>query len=379
MPDLRAAVIGLGFVGRAHIEALRRLAVPIAGILESSAERGKEVCQPLGIPRAYESLAELASDPAVDVVHVCTPNHLHYNHVSTLLRAGKNVLCEKPLAMDTTQSAALVDLARSEGRVGGVSYNLRYYPLCQEARSLIARGTIGEPRLVHGGFLQDWLFYPSDWNWRLDPHLGGDLRAVSDIGTHWMDLTAWLTGRRITEVCSDLATIIPVRMRPRGRTETFQSAAGQGDPVSISTDDYASVLLRFEGGLRGVMTVSQVSAGRKALLEFEINGSEGSLAFNSESPNQLWIGRRNEANRILLKDPSLMSPESRGYSNYPGGHTEGYPDTFLNLFRDFYAYVRNGDVGQTATFPTFQDGHDELALCEAIARSARDQQWVQVR
>lgn len=378
MAELQAAVIGAGFVGRAHIEALRRLPVTITGALCSSPERGKEVCQSLGLPRAYQSLAELVSDTAVDVVHVCTPNHLHFEQVSTLLRAGKHVMCEKPLAMDTKQSAALCELARSEGRANGVAYNLRYYPLCQEAKSLIARGAIGEPKIVRGGFLQDWLFYPNDWNWRLEPQLGGELRAVSDIGTHWLDLTQWLTGRHVTELCADLATIIPVRIRPRGRTETFQSATSEGDPVAITTDDYASVLLRFEGGLHGAMTVSQVSAGRKALLEFEISGSEGSLAFNSESPNELWLGRRNEANRILLKDPSLMSPDSRGYSNYPGGHTEGYPDTFLNLFRDFYAYIRNGD-SQAASFPHFQHGHDELELCETIALSARDQRWVQVR
>ena len=280
--------------------------------------------------------------------------------------------------MDTGQSAALIELARTEGRIAGVAYNLRYYPLCQEARSLIAHGAIGEPRLVRGGFLQDWLFYPADWNWRLEPHLGGDLRAVSDIGTHWLDLTTWLTGRRVREVCADLATVIPVRQRPLGRTETFQSAAGATDPVSISTDDYASVLLHFEGSLRGVMTVSQVSAGRKALLEFEISGSEGSLAFNSESPNELWLGRRNEANRILLKDPSLMSIDSRAYANYPGGHAEGYPDTFLNLFRDFYAYIKSGDALFSPSFPTFQTGHEELILCEAIAHSARARQWVSV-
>jgi predicted dehydrogenase len=378
MPELRAAVIGAGFVGRAHIESLRRLGISITGVLGSSPERGKETCQLLGLPRAYESLQALAADPEVSAVHICTPNYLHFEEASTLLRAGKHVLCEKPLAMDTKQSAALVELARAQGRAGGVAYNLRYYPLCQEARSLIASGAIGEPKIVHGGFLQDWLFYPTDWNWRLESHLGGDLRAVSDIGTHWLDLMTWLTGKKISEICADLATIIPVRQRPRGRTESFQTTTGPSDPVTMVTDDYASVLLRFAGGMRGVMTVSQVSAGHKAFLEFEINGTEGSLGFNSESPNELWIGRRNEANRILLKDPSLMSAAARGYANYPGGHAEGYPDTFLNLFRDFYAYVRGGDFSKTPTFPTFQTGHDEMVLCDVIARSQRERQWVKV-
>jgi predicted dehydrogenase len=177
--ELRAEVIGAGFVGRAHIEALRRLGIPIAGVLGSSPKRGQQTSRMLGLSRAYDTIQELAADENVDVVHVCTPNHLHYEQVCTLLRSGKHVMCEKPLAMDTMQSADLVKLAQSEARIGGVTYNLRYYPLCQEARSLIASGAIGEPRLVHGGFLQDWLFYPTDWNWRLEPQLGGELRAVS--------------------------------------------------------------------------------------------------------------------------------------------------------------------------------------------------------
>jgi predicted dehydrogenase len=312
------------------------------------------------------------------VVHICTPNHLHFEQASTLLRAGKHVMCEKPVAMTTQESAALISLAREHKRVSGVCYNLRFYPLCQEAHARIASGAIGEPRLVHGNFLQDWLFYPTDWNWRLETELGGDLRAVSDIGTHWLDLAMWLTGRKIVEVCGDLATIIPVRQRPRGHVETFKSAsAAATDPVKISTDDYASVLLRFEANLRGVMTVSQVSAGRKASLSFEIDGSEGTLAWNSEFPNQLWIGHRNQANQDLLKDPSLMMPAARGYAAYPGGHIEGYPDTFLQLFKDFYTHIENGG-DSVPTFPTFQTGHDELVLCEAIAQSAREGRWVRV-
>ncbi len=378
MSQLQAAIIGAGFVGRAHIDALRRLGIPVVGVLGSSPERSEVSRSELKLGRAYRSLDELAADAEVQVVHICTPNHLHFEQASTLLRAGKHVMCEKPVAMTTKESAALVDLAREHKRAGGVCYNLRYYPLCQEARARVASGTIGEPRLVHGNFLQDWLFYPTDWNWRLETELGGDLRAVSDIGTHWLDLAMWLTGRKIVEVCGDLATTIPVRQRPRGRVETFQAASTAAtDPVKISTDDYASVLLRFEENVRGVMTVSQVSAGRKASLSFEINGSEGSLAWNSESPNQLWIGHRNQANRELLKDPALMAPVARPYSAYPGGHTEGYPDTFLQLFEDFYEHIDAG-AASAATYPTFQTGHDELVLCEAIAKSARERRWVKV-
>jgi predicted dehydrogenase len=376
MAQLQAAVIGAGFVGRAHIDALRRLGIPIRGVLGSSPERAETTREALNLPRAYRSLEEVAADPALDVVHICTPNHLHFGQASALLRSGKHVMCEKPVAMTTRESSALIELAREHGRSNGVCYNLRYYPLCQEAKARVASGMIGEPRLVHGSFLQDWLFYPTDWNWRLETQLGGDLRAVSDIGTHWLDLAQWLTGRKITEVCGDLATVIPVRQRPRGRVETFQAAGDAAtDPVKIATDDYASVLLRFEVNVRGAMTVSQVSAGRKAALTFEINGSEGSLAWNSEHPNQLWVGNRSEGNRELLKDPSLMKPEARGYAAYPGGHAEGYPDTFMQLFRDFYAHIEKGGEAQ---FPTFQTGHDEMVLCEAIALSAREGRWVGV-
>src|SRR5438552_6559394 len=379
MEDLRAAVIGLGFVGRAHVEALRRLGVPVRGVLGSAPDRTQDAAQSLRLGQAYNSIDELANDTSVDVVHICTPNHLHHDQANILLNTGKHVMCEKPLAMNTKESAALVQTARQQRRVSGVTYNLRYYPLCQEARAMVERGLIGEPRLVHGSFLQDWLFYPSDWNWRLEPKLGGELRAVSDIGTHWLDLMMWITGRKVTEVCADLATVIPVRQRPRGRVETFQKqTSGAFDEVKMTNEDYASILLHFEGALRGVMTVSQVSAGRRARLWFEVDGSEASLAWHSESPNTMWIGHRNQPNQDMMKDPALMSPEARGYAAYPGGHTEGYPDTFAQLFKDFYAYISKGNFAARRDFPTFQTGHDELILCDAISVSARERRWVPV-
>ena len=241
----------------------------------------------------------------------------------------------------------------------------------------LRRGTIGQVRLVHGSFLQDWLLFPTDWNWRLESKLGGELRAVSDIGTHWLDLMMWMTGSPVAELCADLATVLPSRLRPKGRVETFQKAStAETEEVLISTDDYASVLLRFENDAHGVMTVSQVSAGRKARLWFEIDGSEGSIAFDSESPNNLWIGRRDRSSELLPKDPGLLTPEARGYAAYPGGHAEGYPDTFVQLFKDFYAYVAAGDFRAPRTFPTFETGHHELVLCEAIAESAQKKAWV---
>jgi predicted dehydrogenase len=377
--ELNAAIVGLGFVGRAHLEGLRRLNIPVRGVLASTPERGKKISEALGLPRTYSSLEELAADPSVQVVHLCTPNNLHFQEASQLLRARKHVLCEKPLALDSREAAALVSLAKEMGRVGGVAYNLRYYPLCQEARALIHKGAIGQVRLIHGSFLQDWLLYPTDWNWRLDPKLGGELRAVSDIGTHWLDLVTWMTRTTVSELCADLATVLPSRRKPKGRVETFQKVSNvETEEVLMSNDDYASVLLHFENDARGVMSVSQVSAGRKARLWFEIDGSEASLAFNSEEPNTLWIGRRDRASEVLPKDPALQSPESRGYAAYPGGHPEGYPDTFVQLFKDFYGYLAVGDLRAQRTFPTFATGHIELILCEAIAESAQKKSWISV-
>jgi len=373
-----AAIIGLGFVGKAHLEALRRLGIPVRGILGSSPQRTKEAIHELQLDRGYNSLEELARDPEVHVVHICTPNHVHSDQTKSAMQAGKHVMCEKPLAMNTRESAALVELAHKVGRVAGVAYNLRYYPLCHEARSVVQKGLIGEPRLIHGSFLQDWLLYPTDWNWRLQPELGGDMRAVADIGTHWMDLVTWITGKKITEVCADLATLNPVRKKPRGRVESFQKAQGATDDYKVTTDDYASILLRFERNAQGVCTVSQVSAGRKTRLWFEIDGSEGSISWNSEEPNTLWIGRRREPNAEIIKDPSIMSPEARGYAAYPGGHAEGYPDTFVQLFKDFYSYLERGILSAPRTFPTLETGHIEMQLCEAIAQSARERRWIAV-
>src|SRR5215831_13320294 len=376
---MRAAIIGLGFVGRAHLEGLRRLGITIQGILDDPPARTQEAAKSLGISRAYSSLEDLLGDKDVDSVHVCTPNFVHCEQVTKSIKAGKHVVCEKPLAMDTKETASLVELGKNSKAVGAVNYNLRYYPLCQEARALVQKGAIGEPRLVHGSYLQDWLTFASDWNWRLEPQFGGTSRAVADIGTHWLDMVTWITGKKVTELCADLATVVPVRQKPRGVVESFQTRKDAAfDEIKIATEDYASVLLRFEGNLRGVMTVSQVSSGRKNRLWYEIDGSEGSLAWDGENPNMLWLGDRRKANHSMIKDPSIMTPEARGFAGYPGGHAEGYPDTFVQLFKEFYAYIAAGNLSAPRPFPTFESGHHEVQLCELIAQSSRDRKWIAI-
>jgi predicted dehydrogenase len=372
------ALVGTGFIGPVHVEALRRLGRPIVGVLGSTPEKSLLAAKALDIAKAYADFDALLGDASVDTVHLTSPNRAHFEQARRALAAGKHVLCEKPLALNVQESAELVALAAKAPVVAAVCYNVRFYPLCLEARERIRAGELGDIFHVTGSYLQDWLLYDTDFNWRVLADEGGALRAVADIGTHWLDLVQAITGLAITEVCADLKTVHPTRRRPpQGSVETFQgksAAPKTGEPVPITTEDYGSMLLRFENGARGACTVSQVAAGRKNCLRFEIAGSKGSLAWNSELPNELWIGKRDAANELLVRDPALLHPGVRPYANYPGGHNEGFPDTFKQVFRAVYGAI---DRGQPASdFPTFADGHREIVLCDAILRSQKEQRWV---
>lgn len=379
MRTWRAAVVGTGFIGPVHVEGLRRAGVTVVGILGSSAEKSQSAAARLGIPRAYADYPALLADPEVDVVHLTTPNRHHYAEVRDAIAAGKHVLCEKPLAMNAVESGDLVARAAASGRVCGVNYNVRYYPLCHEVRERIRQGLVGDVFHVSGAYVQDWLLHEHDFNWRVLADEGGPLRAVADIGTHWLDLMQFLLDRPVIAVCADLATIHPIRHAPLGGRETFTTAtAAATSPIPIDTEDYGSILLEFAGGIRGVVTVSQVTAGRKNALRFELAGRREALAWDSERPNELWIGRRGEANSLLPRDPSLLRPAAAAICSYPGGHNEGFPDTFKQLYRAFYGYLEAGDWSAPPPFPTFADGHREIVLCEAILRSHRERRWVTV-
>ncbi len=360
-----------------HVEALRRLGVQVHGVVGSSRERAASRARDLGLPPAYESYQAMLDDSRVDVVHVTSPNHLHHEHAAAALAAGKHVVCEKPLAMTSAQSAELVELAARSGRVHAVNFNIRFYPVNQHVHGLIAAGELGEIRLVSGHYLQDWLLLETDWNWRLEPDLGGELRAVADIGSHWLDLTTFLTGRRISAVMADLSTFIKTRRQPAGPVETFATDRG-ADSVArqIKTEDAATILLRYEGGARGALTVSQVSPGRKNSLVFEIDGSTAAASWNAERPDELWIGHRGRPNELLLRDPAILNEEGRRAAGLPGGHAEGFADTFKALYAAVYRAVAEGRPG--TGYPTFADGHDEMLVCEAVARSSREARWVEV-
>ncbi len=377
--QLTAVVVGTGFIGPVHVEGLRRAGVHIAGIVGSSPAKSRQSAASLGLPRGYSSLDEVLADATVDAVHLTTPNRYHFEQAAAVLRAGKHVLCEKPLAMNSRESAELVRLAAASGRAAGVCYNIRYYPLCLEAAERVRNGTIGRVNHVAGSYAQDWLFHPTDFNWRVVAEDGGELRAVADIGTHWLDLVQFISGDRVTAVCADLQTVFAERQKPRGGSETFSNkVATDLETIPVTTEDYGCLMLRFHGGAHGVVWVSQTTAGRKNCLRFELAGSNQSVAWESEKPNELWIGHRDKANELLVRDPSLLSPAARHFANYPGGHNEGFPDTFKQLFRAFYEYVAAGDFIAPATFPTFADGHHEILLCEAVLRSHREQRWVTI-
>ena len=377
MGDIGIAVAGTGFIGPVHVEALRRLGRRVVGTLGSTPEKSNDAARRLGLAKGYADFAELLADPEVKAVHIATPNKLHHTQAKQAIRAGKHVICEKPLAMTAEQSANLVALADESAKVSAVCYNIRFYPLCVRARDMIRSGELGRVLHVTGSYLQDWLLHETDFNWRVLSAEGGALRAIADIGTHWMDLISFITGANIESVCADLGIAHETRMAPTGSVKTFSSGGDvPREPVTIDTEDFGSVLFRGTSGEAGSMTVSQVAAGRKNCVRFDIACEKGSLSWDSEEPNTLTVGRRDGPNEIVARDPSMP-----GGGDYPPGHAEGFPDTFKQLFRAIYADIDAREAGEespSTDYPTFADGHREVMLCEAILQSHRERGWVGV-
>ena len=379
--EMHVGLIGAGFIGPAHVEALRRWGIEVVALAEINPEGAAERARQLRIPRWYASAEELLADPGINVVHITSPNHMHYPQAKAALLAGKHVVCEKPLALTSGESSELIQLAREKRLVNAVIFNARYYPLSQHARALIQGGGIGNVFSVQGSYLQDWLLLPTDWNWRLEPALGGEMRAVTDIGSHWIDLTSFITGLSVEAVFADFKVFLPVRKKPASPGETFTTKLQRDDAVEqpVHTEDWATVLFRYAGGGRGVTTVSQVSAGRKNRLTYEISGSHSAIAWDSERPNELWIGHRDRPNELVHKDPALLAPAARQFASFPGGHSEGFPDTFKQLFYSVYRYLEAGEFDAPPDFPTFEDGRRSLCVGEAIFRSAHEDRWVEVK
>ena len=358
---VRAAVIGTGFIGTVHAESVLRAGGTLVGFLGSSPERARASAERFGV-RVFASLEELlASD--VDVVHVASPNRDHAAHARGALRAGKHVVCEKPLTTSLGDALELADLARERGLVAATCFSQRFYPLVHHARSLLAGAEVGQPKLVTGSYRQDWLLHPSDWNWRIDPAVGGPTRAVADIGSHLLDMLGFVLGARVESLYARLHTTVPVRQSPDG-------------DVDVHTDDAAHLLVRWENGAQGSLTISQVSPGRKNELSWSIDGTDGAIDWSSRSPDELWIGRRDGPNQTLFRDPATLSDAASAITFYPGGHVEGFGETFRGLFEQVYAHIEA--PSRAATYPTFDDGAEGLRLDEAIRTSASEDRWTRI-
>ena len=381
MKAIRTAIIGTGFMGRVHLEAVRRLGfVEVVAIAGRNADAARRLGAGFSIPKIATDYRDLLRDPEIDAVHICTPNTQHFPMAKEALRAGKHVLSEKPLATSVAEGEELVAIATRQGVRNCVCHNLRYYPMVQQMRSMREAGDLGEILALQGTYFQDWLLYDTDWNWRLEAESGGPSRCMADIGSHWFDMAEHLTGMRVTSLCADLQTFHAMRKKPKHSVETFSNkllGAEDYAETAVDTEDFGAVIFRMGERTRGSACASQVSAGRKNRLGIEICGSQSSVAWNQERPDELWVGHRDTGNQILLKDPSLLKTKARSYADLPGGHSEGYDDTFKQVFRRFYASV--GAPGEAPEYPQFIDGLRQLTILKAVLESNRTRSWVDVR
>jgi predicted dehydrogenase len=371
---LRVAIAGTGFIGRVHARSARLAGAELAGVAASSPESSAAAAAELRADRAFASAEEMVRDPDIDVVHICTPNHLHLPLAEAAIAAGKHLICEKPLALDGAGARRLVDAATAAGVHAGVPFVYRYYPTVREARERVRGGRTGALHLLHGTYLQDWLLRPNDTNWRVDKEVGGASRAFADIGSHWCDLAEFVSGHRITRLSARLITVVPERTGGPGR-HAFESGNGDEPARAVSTEDAALVQFETDGGALGSVVVSQVSAGRKNRLWLELDGSEEGLTFDQEHPEELWCGRR-ESLTILRRDPATLSPAAARLATLPGGHPQGYADCFDAFVADFYEGVRGGAMPEGT--PTFADGLRTALITEAVLASSGNGNWVDV-
>lgn len=380
MKTIRTAIFGTGFMGRVHLEAVRRVEfVEAAAIAGRNEEAARRLGAGFSVPTIASHYRGVLRDPAIDAVHICTPNAQHFSMAKDALRAGKHVICEKPLATSVEEGEELVSIATGEGLRNCVCHNLRYYPMVQQMRRMREAGDLGEVLVVQGTYSQDWLLYDTDWNWRVDAKAGGPSRCMADIGSHWFDMAEHVTGLRVTSLCADLQTFHRTRKQPKHSVETFANKLlGPEDYIdtAVDTEDFGAVIFRMGARARGSVVASQVSAGRKNRLSLEIYGTRSSVAWDQERPDELWAGYRDAGNQIFVKDPSLLKPAARSYADLPGGHSEGYDDTFKQVFRRFYASI--GEPGGGSEYPQFVDGLRQLIILNAALQSNWTRAWIDV-
>lgn len=380
MKQLKTAIFGTGFIGRVHLDAVRRLeSVEMAAIADTNVGVAQQLGAGFAIPMVADDYRDILNNPAIDAVHICTPNAQHFSMAIDALNAGKHVACEKPLATTVEEAEELVALAAKKRARNCVCHNLRYYPMVQQLRRMREAGELGEVLTVQGSYSQDWLLYDTDWNWRIDSKVGGVSRCMADIGSHWFDMAEHVTGLRVVSLCTDLQTFHAVRKEPKHSIETFANKLlGPEDYIErpVDTEDFGAVIFRMGERARGCVTASQVAAGRKNRLSIEISGTKSSAAWDQERPNELWVGHRDTGNQLILKDPSLLKPAARTYADLPGGHTEGYDDTTKQMFRRFYAAIATPD--SIPEYPQFSDGLRQLVILRAELDSHRMRGWIEV-
>jgi predicted dehydrogenase len=380
MRKIKTAVIGTGFMGRVHTEAIRRLGnVEVAVVAAENDELAAAFAKQTSVDKVVTDYNLVLKDPAIEAVHICTPNVLHYPIAKAAMLAGKNVLCEKPLAMSSAEAGELVKIAAEKKVANCLNHNLRFYPNIQQIRAMISNGELGEINIVQGTYSQDWLLYDTDWNWRIVAKENGPLRVMGDIGSHWMDMIMHVTGLPITALCADMHTFHKTRKRPKQAVETFAGKTLKPEDyeeVPIDTEDFGAVLVKLGDRARGAFTVSQMSVGCKNRFQIEIFGSKAGVMWNQERPDELWIGHRNEPNQIIIKDASLFDVKARSYADLPGGHSEGYDDAHKQCFRRFYARV--ADPSAPIEYPTFEDGLHMMRILEKSIESSKKRAWVDV-
>jgi predicted dehydrogenase len=377
---ITVGLIGAGYIGPIHLGALARLGgVKVKTVVDVNGELAAKAAAAYNVPNWGTDHREVIKDPEIDVIHNCTPNKYHYQITKEALEAGKQVLSEKPLAMDLKEAKELVDLAEKKRAITGIDFCYRYYPVVQEMSVRVRRGDAGTVRMVSGSYFQDWLSREIDWTWRLLRSESGDSNITADLGSHWFDLIQFVTGLKVREVIGDLATLIPVRRRPTRQVLAFEKVEEvESEEIEVELEDYSSILFRLSNGAPGSFTTSQVCAGRKSDTEFQIYGSDCSYSWNHKEATTLWIGHRDKANEVLIENPTLQDPATAAYASLPAGHPLGYHDAVLNLFRDYYEAVDKGGKGRELR-PTFRTGFEEMKILEAILASHKKRSWVEVR
>jgi predicted dehydrogenase len=380
MKKLKTAVIGMGYIGASHIDAVRRIAeCELYVVADANSGLAKKKAELFGVPRCYDSFEAVLADPDVEVVHNCTPNNLHTRINKAVISAGKHLLTEKPLALNSAEATDLIAHSKAHPQsIVGVNFNYRMNPMVQEMRRRMGAGMAGEVLAVSGSYLQDWLLYDTDYSWRLEPDAAGPSCCIADIGSHWMDTVQHVTGLYIIEVMADIRTVFPKRKKPASQAETF-STAGKTvyEKVDVKNEEYASVLFHLSNGAAGSFIVSEVSAGHGCYFQIEINGSKASLMWNQEQNDRLWIGRRGGENALLIRDPAFISPEVLEHTSLAKGHPEGWNDAFTGNIRAFYRYIAGGAKAKP-DFATLEEAGRIVRLTEACIESYRSKKWVQV-